>query len=287
MSEKLTEKELRALISLLDDQDSEVAAHVEQKILELGNEIIPFLESEWEANIQPEAQKRLEDIIHFIQFEHLKNELIRWKQSENQDLIDGAWLICTYQYPDVELEKVKAAVDQLYYEAWTGFSTEMRPIDQVKTLNNVFFNKLKFAPNTKNFHSPGNSMINVVMDTRKGNPISLSVIYILLAEKLKIPVFGVNLPNLFIMTYKSDEIQFYINTFNRGLIFQKEDIDNYLNNISMVPREEFYQPTTSVEIIKRMLRNLIMSFEKMGEHFKVDEIKQLLATIQDPGDPPV
>lgn len=281
---KLSEKEVKALISLLEDEDSEVVNHVESKILSMGSTVIPFLESEWENNLQSDVQKKIEDIIHTLQFENLKNELENWKASKDQDLLRGAWLIATYHYPDTELEKVKTQLEQYYYEAWTSFKSDMHPIDQVKTLNNVIFNKLKFTPNTKNFHSPGNSMINVVLDTKKGNPISLSVVYMLIAEKLKLPVYGVNLPNLFIMTYKSNDVQFYINTFNRGLLFNRKDIDNYVTNLNLVPRDDYYEPTTNLEIIKRMMRNLMFSFEKMGEHFKVDEVKQLLLAISDPGD---
>ncbi|MEQ9413463.1 MAG: transglutaminase-like domain-containing protein, partial [Cyclobacteriaceae bacterium] len=143
----------------------------------------------------------------------------------------------------------------------------------------------KFGPNSKNFHSPGNSLINVVLETRKGNPITLSVIYMLVAQKLKLPVYGVNLPNLFILTYKDDKnTQFYINSFNRGLIFSKQDIENYINELHLTPQPSFYEPCDNVEIIRRALRNLVMSFEKMGEHAKADEVKVLLVEISDGGD---
>jgi regulator of sirC expression with transglutaminase-like and TPR domain len=90
-----------------------------------------------------------------------------------------------------------------------------------------------------------------------------------------LPVHGVNLPNLFIITYKDDKHQFYINAFNRGLIFSKQDIENYIHELHMVPQQSFFEPCNSLEIIRRALRNLVMSFEKMGEHAKADEVKVL------------
>nr|HPI81434.1 transglutaminase-like domain-containing protein [Cyclobacteriaceae bacterium] len=133
--------------------------------------------------------------------------------------------------------------------------------------------------------SPGNSLINVVLETRKGNPITLSAIYMLVAQKLKMPVYGVNLPNLFILTYKDDSnTQFYINTFNRGLIFSKHDIENYINELHLAPQASYYEPCSHVEIVRRALRNLITSFEKMGEHAKADEVKVLLVEISNGGD---
>jgi len=152
-------------------------------------------------------------------------------------------------------------------------------------VNSVLFGKLKFGANTKNFHSPGNSMINVVLESRKGNPITLCVIYMLVAQKLKLPVQGVNLPNLFILTYKdSHNNQFYINAFNRGLIFSRQDIENYISELHLVPQNSFFEPCDNLEIIRRALRNLIMSFEKMGEHAKAEEVKLLLIEISEGGD---
>lgn len=280
----MTENELKALVSLLDDDDKQVSAHVEEKILSLGTKAIPFLEKEWESNLNPSVQTRIEELIHTLQYELVKERLKEWYSSPDQDLLTGMWIIATYQYPDIELEKLRQDLEQIYYETWLEYRPDLYAFDQVKVINSVIFNKLKFGANTKNFHSPGNSMINVVLETHKGNPITLCVIYLLVAQKLKLPVSGVNLPNLFILTYKDDNHQFYINAFNRGLIFSKQDIENYINELHLVPQNSFFEPCNNLEIIRRALRNLIMSFEKMGEHAKAEEVKILLVEISDGGD---
>lgn len=280
----MEEKELKALVSLLDDDDKHIVSHVEEKILSIGTVIIPFLEKEWESTFNSAVQQRIEDLIHTLQYELLKGRLKDWYNQKEHDLLTGMWILATYQYPDIELEKLKQDLEQIYYEAWLEFRPDLFPYDQVKVINSVLFNKLKFGANTKNFHSPGNSMINVVLETHKGNPITLCVIYMMVAQKLKLPVYGVNLPNLFILTYKDEQTQFYINAFNRGLIFSKQDIENYISELHLVPQNSFYEPCTSLEIVRRALRNLVMSFEKMGEHAKAEEVKMLLVEISDGGD---
>lgn len=284
MTDELKESELRALVSLLDDEDTQVVAHVEERILKLGATIIPFLERQWESSLDPAVQAKIETLIHALQFDSLHDRLSRWYQSSDQDLLTGMWIVATYQYPDLELDKLKQALEQIYYEAWLEYRPDLYPFDQVKALNSVLFNKLRFGANTKNFHSPGNSMINVVLESRKGNPITLCVIYLLVAQKLKMPVYGVNLPNLFILTYKTEQQTFYINVFNRGLIFSRQDIENYIHELHLVPQSSFFEPCPNVEIIRRMLRNLVMSFEKMGEHAKAEEVKELLVRVSDGGD---
>lgn len=280
----MSENELKALVSLLDDDDKQIADHVQSKILSLGTEAIPFLEKEWESNLNPQIQSRIEELIHTLQYDLVKERLVEWYKSPELDLLTGMWIVATYQYPEIELEKLRQELEQIYYEVWLEFRPELYPLDQIKIINGVIFNKLKFGANTKNFHSPGNSMINVVLESRKGNPITLCVIYMLVAQKLKLPVYGVNLPNLFILTYKDDNHQFYINAFNRGLIFSKQDIENYIHELHLVPQQSFFEPCPAIEIVRRALRNLIMSFEKMGEHAKAEEVKLLLIEISDGGD---
>jgi regulator of sirC expression with transglutaminase-like and TPR domain len=277
----MDDNKIKALISLLDDEDVEIVNQIEREIISIGESIIPYLESEWEHNFNPLVQKRIEELIHTLHFDLLKGRLTKWKEEGAQDLLEGMWLIATFQYPDLLFTKLKSDIEQIYYETWLELKNDLLPFDQVKTLNNVLFGNLKFSANTKNFHSPANSMLNIVLETKKGNPISLCVIYMLVAQKLKMPVYGVNLPNLFILTYKSNETQFYINAFNKGLIFSKADIDNYISHLNLSPLDIFYEPCSNLDILKRVLRNLVVSFEKVGDSSKVEEVKTLLRTISD------
>lgn len=281
----LSPGEMKALVYLLGDTDPEVARHVEQKIISLGDTIIPFLEQEWEQSFDPDAQKRMEELIHALQFENLKKKLAVWKETGGEDLLEGLWLIATYQYPDLEFTKIKDQVQQIYYETWLEFKPDAVPLDQVKILNSVMFNKLKFSPNTKNLSSIGNSMINVVLESKKGNPISLCCLYMLVAQRMKLPIYGVNLPNLFTLTYKMGKHQFYINVFNKGLVFSKQDIDNYLRNLKLKSSDIYYQPCSHLDIIRQVLRNMILALGKTGETEKENEIRQLLEVISDENDP--
>jgi regulator of sirC expression with transglutaminase-like and TPR domain len=273
----MKQSEIKALISLLDDEDYEVLNHVETKIRSMGDTVIPYLEDRWEeSSLSPLMQKKLEDLIHDLQYNAFFDRLLNWRKNGSEDLLEGMWAIATYQYPELSLEKLRQDVEQIYYEVWLEIRDGMHPMDQIKTLNSVIFGKLKFGANTKHFHSASNSMLNIVIDLKKGNPISLCVIYLLVAQKLNLPIWGVNLPNLFILTYKSGTMQFYINVFNRGLVFSRVDIDNYIAQYNFPQNEIFYQPCNNLDIIRRVLRNLTLAFEKVGDDDKVKEIDRVL-----------
>lgn len=279
----MNQKEIKALISLLDDEDPEVTQHVEDKILSLGGDIIPYLETEWEGSFNAIIQRKIEELVHELQLGIMSDRLQTWKNGGSLDLLEGMWIISTYLYPDLTLEKLKTTIDQLYFDIWVQFQDEMNSTDQLQRINSMFFGEFKFAANTKNFHSPSNSMINIVLETRRGNPITLCVIYLLIAQRLGLPVYGVNLPNLFVLTYKNDQNQFYINVFNRGIIFTKTDIDHYITQLNIKPKEIFYQPCSNLAIIQRVLRNLILSYEKTGDHDKSKELENILkSTLDDP-----
>ena len=273
----MTDAAIKAMIHLLDDSDQEVVSMVEQQIRTLGPSIIPVLESEWESeSLNPILQSKIENLIHDFQWQSVKTRLQLWKESGGMDLLEGMWILATYRYPDYSFEQLKVEMDQLYYEVWPQMREELHPMDQVKVLNTVLFEQLKFGPNSKNFHAANTSFINNVLSSKKGNPISLCVIYMWIAQKLGLPIYGVNLPNLFVLTYKQNGLQFYINVFNKGLIFNKIDIDNYIAQLNLTSNEIYYNPCSNLEIIRRVIRNLMMAYEKAGEMEYKDELTELI-----------
>lgn len=277
----MTENELNAMISLLDDTDKRIIEQIENKILSLGVTIVPALEQAWESNLNPLLQSRLEGVIHVLQFDDLKQRLVNWKNSQEQELLEGMWILATYQYPDLDILQLRQGIEQIYHDIWIEFANVTDSMSKIRTINYVLYQKLKFGANTKNFHAPSNSMLNQVLESKKGNPISLGVIYILLAQKLEMPIYGVNLPNLFVVTYHTEDEVFYVNAFNRGLIFSKTDIDTYINQLNLPSSSMFYEPCSNLAIVQRVLRNLIIAFERLGEVDKVNEIKELLSLVEE------
>jgi len=276
-------KEITALVKLLDDPDQEIYQHVEGRLLEYGNEVIDYLENAWEHSLDSLLQERIENLVHKIQFANVKEDLNLWYQSGAFDLLQGALVINRYQYPDLDEDKIILQIEEIKREIWMGLQYEMSSIEKIKLINHIFYNIYGFSGNTKNHHDPQNSYINQVLESKKGNQISLAIIYSILAQKLDIPVYGVNLPQHFILGYidesKREEqefgVLFYINAFNKGAIFGKHDVDQFLRQLNLDPLPGFYAPCSNVEIIRRVIRNLISAYENLGSKEKVEELKEL------------
>lgn len=274
--------EIDALVKLLDDPDEEVYQHVQQRLLTYGIEVVSYLESAWEQSLNSVLQERIENLVHTIQFTTIKEDLNLWYQSGAFDLLQGALIINRYQYPDLNEQHVINQIEEIKREIWVGLQHEMSSIEKIKLINHVFYNQYGFAGNTKNHHDPQNSYLNQVLESKKGNQISLAIIYATLAQKLDIPVYGINLPQHFILGYIDDHnedkeygVLFYINAFNKGAIFGKHDVDQFLRQLNLEPQPGFYSPCSNTEIIRRVIRNLISAYENLGTTEKVEELKQL------------
>lgn len=291
----LNQRELKALINLLDDPDEEVYTHVKARLMNLGNEIIPMLESVWEMGdpFNNLVQTRIENIIHDIQFFNIKNALLNWACNEYDDLLKGVILVAKYQYPDLDEKQIYRKIDQIIQDVWIELNDNLTGIEKVKVINHILFDVHGFSGNTTNYHAPQNSFINHVLESKKGNPLSLAILYAIIAKRLDLPIYGVNLPEHFILAYVADNeilkvitradndfgVLFYINPFSRGAAFSKKEIDAFLAQLKLKPKDSYFKPCSNIDIVKRLLNNLIFSYEKLGYPKKSEELKELLEVI--------
>lgn len=281
----MNEKEIKALIYLLDDPDREIFQEIEHKLITCGPEVIPLLEHSWESSFDPLSQGRIENIIHRIQYDQVKNDLQLWKLNNSEDLLEGLLIINRYQYPNLHEEQVYYQLAELRRNAWYHLMYDMSPVEKVKLLNNILFREFGLSGNTSNYHDPQNSFIHKVLETKKGNPISLACIYALVAQKLDIPIYGINLPKHFVLAYvdgeNQDKVQFYINVFNRGQIMREEDIYAFLRQLNLPLSDNYTLPCDNIAIIKRVLRNLIAAYEHVDNAEKKLEVETLLTLIEE------
>jgi regulator of sirC expression with transglutaminase-like and TPR domain len=277
-------KEIESLIRLLDDPDMEIFEHVHGKLKSYGSEVVAYLEGAFEQAFDPIQQDRIANLVHEIQFGTLKEELKLWYHGGAFDLLQGALILNKYQYPDLDEQKIINQIEAIKRDIWLQMIYEASPAEHVKLINHVLYSIYGFSGNTANHQDPQNSYLSQVLETKKGNQISLAIIYSVIAQKLDIPVYGVNLPQHFILAYVDASMEsefdggilFYINAFNKGFIFGRRDVDMFLKQLNLKAEKQFYEPCSNTDIIKRILRNLISAYEALGSTEKVRELNELL-----------
>jgi regulator of sirC expression with transglutaminase-like and TPR domain len=127
----------------------------------------------------------------------------------------------------------------------------------------------------------------------------------LVAQHLKLPVFGINLPQHFMLAYLEEEkidlntldlnkpfqlkadnknVQFYINAFHKGGVFTKTSLEQFVKQMNIQSNPIYYLPCDNLSIIKRVLRNLASSYKHENEKLKKNQIYDILYLL---GEPPL
>ncbi len=286
--------QLTALIRLVEDPDPNIFGHVKQRLIELGQEIVPSLEQTLSSRSGQFAfddtghGDRIQQVIKEIHFNQVKNDLQAWRESTTRDLLKGSLIISKFEFPEVKEQDIELELDKIKQKVWLEINEENTAFEIVKIFNHVIFDLCGFESSKSNFYSEENSYINTVLTSKKGNPLSLSIVYSVIAQKLQIPIYGVNLPNHFVLGFVDEfqtlkmlgltddrNILFYINPFSKGRIFDHNEIENYLRSLNLPLQKNYFEPCSNTEILKRMLTNLTVAYNKKGETEKVNGIKEL------------
>ncbi len=284
-------KELEALMSLLDEPDDDIFQAIRDRIFAHGMVAVPVLESAWENSFDPLIQHRIEELIHQIQFENLKKELGEWAQFGHHNLLQGALLVAKYQYPDLDEDVIIKKTGQFSQDVWLELNQNLTGLEKIKVINHILFDIHKLGGNVTNMNSADNFYINNLLDTRKGSSLILGIVYISISQSLKIPIYGVDLPRHFVLAYTDEivmaprdipegDVLFYINPFNKGAVFTKNEIDLFIRQLKLERKDSYFTPCDNKTIIRRLMSELISIYDQSGNPVKRDEMSVLLGLVE-------
>lgn len=265
----LPESEIHALVYLLDDSDKEVQKHVYSRIKSLGAEVIPTLEGAWTTDLNALQHDRLEELIHDIQFEIVSDELAAWVSSVDQDLLLGFYILSKYFSPDLNYDVVQKQVFKIRQSIWLELNYNQTPLEQIQIFNQIFygyhgFNGIQLSERFDHY------TLHNLLDTKYGASIALGILYQIVARDLNLPVYGVPLIKFYVACFCkrtisdfSDseslerEIMFYINPVNRGSLFSRNEVKEYLDKMKVDIDPKFFSPANNKTIITELLSYFI------------------------------
>lgn len=280
-------REISALLQLIDDPDQEVFDTVADKILHYGADIIPNLESLWEETPDESVQERLELLIHRVHYQNLQADFKQWNERKNPDLLSGALLAARYQFPGLSMNSIFNEIEKIKRNIWLELNNYLTPLEQINVLNSMIYSYFGMKGAEISYARPNQFFINQVVESHKGNAITIGILYQALCQKLDIPVFAINLPKQFILGYfdhyyaflqpgKSNplEILFFIDPL-QGQIYTNKDVETYLKRISVPQDPAYFHPQTNKNIISLLLNELSKCYENKKDHYRYEELRNL------------
>jgi regulator of sirC expression with transglutaminase-like and TPR domain len=280
-------KEITALLHLIDDPDEDVYNAVSNKIVSFGKEIIPALEHFWENVTDNETQERIEMLIHRLHFSDLRADFVKWK-SDTTDILSGALLVAKYAYPDMDVSVVLKEIEKLRRNMWLEMNSYLTPLEQINVINSIFYNYYKQRGTEISYENPDGFLLNKVLESRKGNAFGNGVAYLVLCSLLDVPVRAIGIPKQFILGYfdiqydvmnpsghSSEKIKFYIDPVN-GQMYSHKDVENYFKKLSVPPVSSYFRPLTNKVIVQYLLEELGKCYDNNAQQYKVDELREII-----------
>jgi regulator of sirC expression with transglutaminase-like and TPR domain len=179
-------------------------------------------------------------------------------------MLEAAICLAQDEHPELDVQQVLGEVDHLLARVKLHIAADATAIEKLRTLNQFFYRDLSFACNVNHYYDPGNSYVNVVLQTRRGIPISLAVVWLELAQGLGLAARGVGFPGHFMLKVNLPNGQVVIDPLDGQSLSREElaerlepfkPVNNLIEEIE-IPLGIYLQVAPPRDIIARMLRNL-------------------------------
>ena len=216
---------LTSLMSLTDEPNEHLYINIANAIINYGETALPYLKDKLKETTDNLHVERLKNLIEVIERQLIVKRLKTWSEKREYDLLEPYFILSKYKFPKADWSNIGFQTIMIIEQVENELNYELTPLEQIS------------------------------------RTFSLGILYCIIAERLGLPIFPVILPNHFILAYCKktrhfpllEDVLFYINPFNNGIVLTRKDIRNYLNELNIKSELKYYEPTKNPHIIKRLL----------------------------------
>ncbi len=268
-----------AIIQLFQDDDPETVRLVKEQLAQGGREIVDELK-ELVAESDLLVSQHAAEVLHAVLERDAKEDLTLLCHffGDSHDLENVGWTLSRCLQPEVDTEPYEALIRSWGRQFLLRSSEAISNRERVRKLVQFVHGELGFNGNTEDYYSEKNSLLPCVLDMRKGIPISLTLIYMFIAERAGMKVYGVNLPGHFIARHGP----VFFDPFHGGKILTKADCEKILSCQRLVLSDRHLLPATPRQIFIRMLVNLLYIYDLTGDRQKYSQINSWLQVLTSP-----
>jgi regulator of sirC expression with transglutaminase-like and TPR domain len=261
---KFADSERKALVALLDDPSPAVRQALRARFVQRSRESEGFLQ-ELARQANPELAKHAAQYLRELKFTDPVAEFREFIRSLNYELETGALLLSRTVNPAVDvgacclqLEAMAARCRELIAEPATAR-------EKCRVINRVLFHEHGLHGNSDHYADPLNSFLDQVLIRRKGIPISLSIVYLLVAERVGLQLEPIGLPGHFMVGCFDESVPFFVDPFNAGLLLSPEEVFDLLKESAVAASIIDLAPTPVREVLCRCCRNLVIHYKATNQ----------------------
>ena len=284
-------KELNALFSLIDDPDEEVFHLISNRLITYGRDVIPRLEDVCEMTMDDKIQHSINEIIRQVNFDNLISEIQLWNAESTHDLLIGSHLIASYCYPSLSLEWLKKKTELLEREIWLETNNFLTSLETATVVSRVIFQLEKIQSEHNDYHHMEHFCLHSILENKKGNAISMGILYQHLCESLDIPIQLINIPDQHILACfqrgylnmqdtnaHESHILFYIDAAT-GKLFSQHDLELYFEQYQIPKKDSYFKPLTHQNIIGHLASEVGKCYLSKRELDRKKDLDQIAAIL--------
>ncbi|MHC1780833.1 MAG: transglutaminase family protein [Bacteroidales bacterium] len=229
------DNELISLITLMDDSDLVVRNAVRGRLIARGEEAVEQIERYWLPEAPVSKKESYLDFLEDVKTDIALDKLEKLLESPQPLLGSGLFLVTKAADPSAEEIIYNSTLENLTEELNLEISGEKTPVESVKIFNYIFFRRFRFHHTDTQLQSEESALADRVLLSRAGNPVSVTLIYFLLARAAGLPVYPLCFTGGFVPVYLDNEgkILFYLNIFKQGSIFLEDTLVQFFEDIGM------------------------------------------------------
>lgn len=254
----------QTLLRLLDDPSAVVRQALIIHITEMGAPAVSYLREIAQSHNRVLAGHAIW-FLNELKFSDPAAEFSGFIRSLNYELETGSLLLARIVSPKLDIGRCCSAIEAMARRCRELSIEPSSAREKCRLINRVLFHEWGFRGNVEHYVDPLNSLLDQVIERRKGNPLSLCIIYLLVAGRLDFHLEPVGLPGHFVVGCSADDMPFYVDPFDQGMIHDREDVLGILRGKRPGLKSTDLGPVPVREILCRICRNLVASYTAAGD----------------------
>jgi regulator of sirC expression with transglutaminase-like and TPR domain len=253
-----------ALLSLLDDTSEPVRQGLLAYFTGLSSSTAPFLREIAHGRNRLLA-RHAAWFLSELKFSDPIAEFRGFIRSLNYELETGALLLARTVTPQLDIGRCCSAFESMAIRCRELIAEPSSLREKCRVINRVLFHEWGFHGNAEHYADPRNSLLDQVLTRRKGGPLSLSIVYLLVAARVGLEFDPIALPGHFVVGCRGGDDEFFVDAFDQGVLRDAGDIFELLRARQITPTAADLAPVPVREVLCRSCRNLANHYGTAGD----------------------